>query len=146
MDRKEREKVYMKEYRAKNKEQIKEQTKKYLEKNIEKIKKRRKQYYERNAEHFTEYRQRPEVKERKKKWKMENREYVGEEQKKHAKKYPEKIKARNMARQLPLDSICQICKSTRNLQKHHWRYDKPLLVATMCSPCHTAQHVRRAAF
>lgn len=24
---------------------------------------------------------------------------------------------------------------------HHWRYDKPLLVNTLCLDCHTIQHV-----
>jgi hypothetical protein len=146
MDRKEGKKAYMKEYRIKNKERIKEQTKKYLEQNIEKIKKRRKQYYEKNSGHFVEYRKKPEVHERKKKWKRDNSESVRKEQKKYAKKYPEKIKAHNIARQIPLGATCHICESKRNLQKHHWRYDKPLIVATLCSQCHTAQHVRREVF
>jgi len=51
-------------------------------------------------------------------------------------------RARIMARKIPLKSNCEICQSTENLGKHHWRYDKPLLVNTLCKECHDIQHVK----
>ena len=53
-----------------------------------------------------------------------------------------KLQARELARSIPTGNECGICKSKDNLQKHHWRYDKPLLVSTMCSECHTIQHIK----
>jgi hypothetical protein len=51
--------------------------------------------------------------------------------------------ARNMAeKNVPLKDNCEICNSTEKLQRHHWRYDKPLLVNTICSYCHDVQHGR----
>jgi hypothetical protein len=32
--------------------------------------------------------------------------------------------------------------ATENLQRHHWRYDKPLMVNTLCSTCHKIQHIK----
>jgi hypothetical protein len=34
------------------------------------------------------------------------------------------------------------CGSTKNLQRHHWNYEKPLLVNTLCKDCHDIQHVK----
>ena len=54
-----------------------------------------------------------------------------------------KLRAKNMARiNIPLKSSCEICESTDNLQKHHWDYNKPLLVNTLCSTCHKIQHLK----
>jgi len=53
-----------------------------------------------------------------------------------------KLKAKDMAKKIPLKDNCEICKSTNNLQRHHWRYDKPLLVNTLCKECHTIQHLK----
>jgi len=113
-----------------------------------------------------EYEQRPEIKEMRKKyheewhqknkekelirsgkWKMENpirfRELKLKAQKKYYKKYPQKIKAQNTARyHIPLKKECGICKSPERLERHHWRYDKPLLVSTLCKDCHTVQHIK----
>ena len=33
---------------------------------------------------------------------------------------------------VPLKTYCEICDSEENLQRHHWNYDKPLLVNTLC--------------
>lgn len=43
-----------------------------------------------------------------------------------------------------LKSQCEMlgCGSTKNLQRHHWNYNKPLLVNTLCKTCHTIQHVK----
>jgi hypothetical protein len=41
-----------------------------------------------------------------------------------------------------LKPSCEICGSTKELERHHWRYDKPLLVNTLCRTCHKIQHVK----
>ena len=43
---------------------------------------------------------------------------------------------------IKLKPNCEICNSTNDLQRHHWRYDKPLMVNTLCKECHTIQHVK----
>ena len=54
-----------------------------------------------------------------------------------------RVNAQNMAEKyVPLKDNCEICNSTESLQRHHWRYDKPLLVNTICSYCHDVQHGR----
>lgn len=75
-------------------------------------------------------------------WRENNRDKVSDINKKLRKKYPERMRARELARSIPIGKECGICKSTKNLQKHHWRYDKPLLISTMCSECHTIQHIK----
>ena len=57
--------------------------------------------------------------------------------------HPEKYKAVQMAQhKIPLKEFCEICESPDNLQRHHWRYDKPLLVNTLCIDCHAIQHIK----
>jgi hypothetical protein len=64
-----------------------------------------------------------------------NREYSKEELSKIK-------KARDKSHfHVQLKPNCEICNSTENLERHHWRYDKPLLVNTLCSTCHDIQHV-----
>jgi len=53
-----------------------------------------------------------------------------------------KVNAKAIAQKIPLNKFCDICKSKINLQRHHWRYDKPLLVNTLCKQCHTLQHLK----
>lgn len=77
------------------------------------------------------------------KWRKNNREKTNAKDRERRKKCPEKIKAREAVRKLPIGKECGICKSTENLQKHHWRYDKPELFSTMCSYCHSVQHLKR---
>ena len=82
--------------------------------------------------------------ERNNKWRDENRQKVYDKDKERRKSPESKIKlrSRELARSIPMGKECGICKSTKNLQKHHWRYDKPLLVSTLCSECHTIQHIK----
>jgi hypothetical protein len=55
-----------------------------------------------------------------------------------------KLYAKNRARiYVPINPFCEICHSTENLQRHHWRYDKPLLVNTLCKECHDIQHIKQ---
>ena len=54
-----------------------------------------------------------------------------------------RVNARNMAEKyITLKENCEICKSNKNLQRHHWNYEKPLMVNTLCSYCHNVQHGR----
>ncbi len=78
------------------------------------------------------------------KWRDENRQKVYDKDRERRNTPESKLKerARELARSIPIGKECGICKSTKNLQKHHWRYDKPLLVSTMCSECHTIQHIK----
>jgi len=59
--------------------------------------------------------------------------------KKNHKKYVAQYKARS---KVPLKSFCEICGLDKNLERHHWNYDKPLLVNTLCKQCHRIQHVK----
>lgn len=38
---------------------------------------------------------------------------------------------------------CEICGDTKNLSRHHWRYDKPKLISVLCKECHNAQHHKK---
>lgn len=53
-----------------------------------------------------------------------------------------KLKAKIKAKTIPLCSSCDICSSTNNLQRHHWDYNKPLLINTLCLVCHKIQHIK----
>jgi hypothetical protein len=37
---------------------------------------------------------------------------------------------------------CEICGSKENLERHHWRYDKPRLISILCKSCHHIQHIK----
>jgi len=65
-----------------------------------------------------------------------------ENQKRYNKKHPERNKIYNMAKKIPLEKECGICKSSERLERHHWNYNKPLLVSTLCKSCHTIQHIK----
>ena len=62
--------------------------------------------------------------------------------KKYVEENPEKIIAHKLAKKIPLKSNCEICNSQNHLQRHHWRYDKPLMVNTLCEDCHNIQHTK----
>jgi hypothetical protein len=55
---------------------------------------------------------------------------------------PEKCKAQTMAQIIPLKSECEICGHKKGLERHHWDYNKPLLVNTLCKVCHRIQHTK----
>lgn len=65
-----------------------------------------------------------------------------ENQKRYIKKHPKKIMAQKQAQKIPLKKECGICKTSERLERHHWRYDKPFLVSTLCKDCHTIQHIK----
>jgi hypothetical protein len=55
----------------------------------------------------------------------------------------ERIRVRHeTARKINLKNSCEICNSTHKLERHHWNYDKPLMVNTLCQTCHEIQHVK----
>jgi len=37
---------------------------------------------------------------------------------------------------------CGICKTDERLERHHWDYNKPLIVSTLCNDCHNIQHIK----
>jgi hypothetical protein len=44
---------------------------------------------------------------------------------------------------VPLKDYCELCKTKIGpFERHHWRYDKPLMVNTLCRTCHKIQHVK----
>jgi acetyl-CoA carboxylase alpha subunit len=146
MDKKE----YMKEYYKKNKDKIIEKAKEWKKNNPEKVaeitkkvnkskkaKIRKSKWIKNNLE---------KNKKSKEKWQKENKELRTKNQKDYIQRHPEKIKAQQLARQIPLKSSCQICGDIQNLERHHWRYDKPLMVATLCKFCHTIQHNKNIIF
>jgi hypothetical protein len=71
------------------------------------------------------------------------RKIHAEYQKRYTNNYSEVINAQVLAGKIPLDIDCNICHSKINLQRHHWRYDKPLLINTLCGHCHLAQHGKK---
>ena len=123
----EQQKQQMKEYHQKNKERIHEKQKEWriknrfkimerLAKNEEKIKKKRKEYC------------------------FKNKLILNEKRKKYKK---ELFNVRASTKYyIQLKPECEICGSIEKLQRHHWRYDKPLLVNTLCKTCHSIQHVK----
>ena len=80
---------------------------------------------------------------RTKKWQSRNKKKINLYQNNLQKFKPEIIRARGIAgKKLNLDKSCNICNSTNQLQRHHWRYDKPLLINTLCRTCHNIQHTK----
>ena len=79
-------------------------------------------------------------------WRLQNPESRIISQRKYSKKHPEVIKAHNMSQKIPIKTECQICKNKLNLQKHHWRYDKPFLISTLCKDCHSIQHIKNRRY
>ena len=88
-----------------------------------------KRYY---AEHREEELLRCKLKQ-KKEWRIKA-------QRKYMLKNPDKIKAHNKSRKMPKKEKCEICEEKAVIERHHWRYDMPLLFASLCRPCHMAQH------
>lgn len=108
----------VKEWREKNKERHIINQRKWVEKNRERLR-----------ENIIRYE------------KM-NREKRNEKERDYRKKYPEKIKAHNIANKLLLKKECEICGSTRKLERHHPDYSKPSEFVTLCKKCHSKKHRR----
>lgn len=118
----------------------KEDYKKWYEKNRDRQLKKQKEYYQKNKDNWkTEY-----IKKKSKEWAKNNPDKKRQTSKKMRLKYPQKMRVRLLAwRNILLNKNCGICESIEKLERHHWRYDKPLLVNTLCKQCHVIQHERR---
>ncbi len=129
----------IKKYYQKNKEHYREYNKQYYLKNKKEIDKQKpkynKRYYEKNKKEIIK----------------RNKEYVKthisevriarrRRQKRYALNNPEKIIAQSKAKKIKIKNKCEICGSKKRLQRHHWRYDKPLIINTLCGYCHNVQH------
>lgn len=143
----------------KHKQQVKDATKKFAKNNPEKVKAYYKKYATNNPEKVKETKTRYElnnpekVKQSKRLYQLNHRKQIRnklkewranhpEKVKISRDKYPHKIKARGITQRVPMEKSCEICGSIKNLQRHHWRYDKPRLVNTLCSYCHSIQHLK----
>jgi len=121
-----------KRYCEENKERIKETHKNWNENNKDKVRKINKKYYAKNHE---------KLKHKAKEWSRKNREVINKKQKIFRKNNPERFKARYKVKRVPLKKSCEICNSIIRLERHHWRYDKPLMINTLCKKCHVIQHI-----
>ena len=135
----------IKKWRLKNKEKTKSYTKKgtkkkkvydkkYREKYKDRIKLYQEGYYENNKQKIKKIQQ--------KKYQI-NKNSIKQKIKKYKKKYPEKIKAHNIANRgikIPEGQLCVICKKRLAKHKHHNDYDKPLEVLFVCVKCHWRLH------
>lgn len=121
-----------KKYRKENSEKVRKWQKKWREENKDHIKNYKRDYRKNNKIKIKQYLQKPEVKEKRKKC-------YTKANKKHCKKYPERIKARNMARshiKIPKGQLCEECNKNLAKERHHEDYSKPLEVILVCGKCH----------
>jgi hypothetical protein len=126
-------KLYNQKYYLINKAKIIEKNLNYYINNKKEILKRQRLYNSLNKKKITE-RSRFYISKNKDKKKLYDKRY--------AELNPEKRMAKSLARKILINNICEICKSKNQLQRHHWRYDKPLLVNTLCIDCHNIQHMK----
>lgn len=85
-----------------------------------------------------------------KEWRIKHKSYYRKRSRCLGVKLRRKVnmKNRNNIKRVARNSIslinktCEICGSTTNLQRHHWRYDKPLFVSILCKTCHKIQHYK----
>jgi len=119
-----------KEWKINNPEKMSEYQKKY--ENKEEVKPKRKIYkqkwQENNRDKIKGYRQKENYKELNRKLKIEER-----------KKFPEKIKARDIANQkieITIYKLCERCNIEFAKERHHNNYSKPLDVELLCRKCH----------
>ncbi len=75
-----------------------------------------------------------------KKYREQNKKYFRKKDKERYKKFPERLFARNKARVVLKKKNCKKCNATKNLEKHHPDYSKPLFIITICKSCHNKIH------
>lgn len=119
---------------------------------LEEKKKKRKEYYLKNKEKIKNKHKEWGIKHpgastlRARKWRknhpLENREAIKKQYKIYKKKYPEKILARELARKIdiPLGTLCEICKESIATEKHHKDYNMPYKINFLCMRCHKQIH------
>ena len=72
-----------------------------------------------------------------------NRERYKQQVYKSRKENPEKYRAQQTAEgQVKLKDTCELCGSTKSLQRHHPNYTQRLNVITICRSCHAKLHPR----
>ncbi len=119
---KRQQKEYLKKYRQKNKGKLKEYQKmRYLRDKI-KINQLCKEYRKNNPQKVKDFHKRG--------------------QKKYRNKYPEKIKAQRLSKQIriPFAKLCVDCNDNFAEHKHHEDYSKPLEIVYLCAKCHRERH------
>lgn len=137
----------------KTKEQINRETKEYYKNNPEIYQRHLeicRKWYHKNREkdkidgYIWRMTNRDKVRGTEKKWRLLNKNKIVEKGKKERINNPIDVKARSMVKNAGIIKAesCQICGSKDGLELHHFRYDKPLLVNTLCKQCHTIQHVK----
>ena len=118
-----------KNYRLNNKEKIKIKGQKYYIKNKSKLSNINKAYYQEHKE---------EVCKRMREFAKNNNDFMNEKRKKHELKYPEKKRARSLAKEnieIPENQICVMCNEKKATDRHHEDYSKPLEVKFVCHQC-----------
>jgi hypothetical protein len=147
-----RTKQQQREYYLKNKERILSKNKEYRLKDKEKWLKYRREYQKLNKERLNdisrlytmEHPEKTKVYEKRRRTK--DRDKLTSKQNKRRNNNPLKFNAEQQAkRNVPLKISCEICGSTNILQRHHWDYNQPLLVNTLCKQCHAIQHIKNFA-
>lgn len=125
-------KCYHKYWRDNNDIKVLNIKKRYYQKNKHKIYLKNKEFANANPER---------VKKSKERYKFMHRNEIRFRNKLSRLSNPIESKARNLAqKKIKLKDSCEICYSKEKLERHHWRYDKPLLVNTLCKSCHLVQH------
>lgn len=129
-------------YYQQHQEEACEYTRKYRQEHLEKVREKDRQF---GKQH------RKEISARVKKWKALNPEKAKELAKRYYMQHreqlllksrlyrqhnPEVKKAQKLAGyHVPLGPECELCGSTKNLERHHPDYSEPLIVVTVCSTC-----------
>jgi len=116
-------------------------------KDIEKRREWQRNYYYKNIE-TQRLRGRTKHMEHKEEYNKKGEEYrknnlgkFAEKAKKYRKNHPNQIVAQQQAQKIKLKNECEVCGTTENLQRHHWDYNQPMLINTLCQQCHTIQHL-----
>jgi hypothetical protein len=131
---KEKRKEYLHQYYLRNKRESLKKQKLWKKRNKDKIGNSQRKYRLNNRE---------ELNKKARIYMKENRDKVNKNNQLPKKKHPKKHKARYLSKRILVKKSCGICNSKDNLQKHHWDYNKPLMVNTLCKECHNIQHIKR---
>ena len=119
-----------KEYYQKHKEEIDKSNKIYYQKHRTECLKNGRLRYEKNTENIKKYTS---------EWRK-----MRQQSRKLWKSDDKILYAQGTARYyIKLKPYCEICGTSENRGRHHWNYEKPLMVSTLCKECHDIQHVKK---